>query len=153
MKIKILVLTLFLSAFGSSNQAWAVGEVLKFDTFGTKYCPGKAPVALDSSNTPALYARVDSSTQITMFKDAALSVPVFVLKVKASLLPPIPDKGPQAYIDAKYSADGSNYFVLNGKIMFNKAGTLINYAYVNFIRRGISTTCSSSGRLEGKRLI
>ncbi|MGZ8191153.1 MAG: hypothetical protein ACXWTS_07960 [Methylococcaceae bacterium] len=74
MKTKILILTLLLSAFWSSNQAWAIGEVLKFETFGTKYCPGKAPLALDPSNTPALYAKVDSNTQITMFKDAALSV-------------------------------------------------------------------------------
>ncbi|MDD5276099.1 MAG: hypothetical protein PHR16_08460 [Methylovulum sp.] len=150
MNKKILSSALFLSAFlGLGSQAWAVGEVLKLDTYGKKYCANQAPVDLDPSNTPSYWAQVDSDSQISLYLDSALTKKVIALPVA---LTPLPDEAGRAQyaVDSILGPTATGYMVLNGVVKTNRKQTLFMLLKANFIRRGLLDTCSSSGFMVGK---
>lgn len=151
MKMKTLGICLALSALGSINQAWAVGEVLKLDTFGTKYCADQAPIEVDPTNTAPYWIKVDSNTQVTIYLDAGLTIKAFTLPVTLTTLPDDDNgKGQSALSILGTSSNG--YLALNGIAKTNKAKTFINYLKLNFVRRGLTDTCSASGYMVGRRV-
>jgi hypothetical protein len=153
MKIKTLGICLALSVLGSVSQAWAVGEVLKLETFGTQYCAGKAPLELDPTNSQAFWAKVDSDTQITAYLDAGLTVKAFTLPVTLTALPD-DDKGRgQSALNILLGPTPGGYIAFNGILKTNKAKTLVNYLKVDFIRRGLLDTCTASGYMVGRRVL
>jgi len=154
MNKKLLSLTLLLSALWSSNQAMAIGEVLKLETYGTQYCAGKAPQDIDPTNFPTFWAQVDSSTQLTAYRDPALTQKAFVMTAKLTSLPDDDLKGRAVYaIDALVGPVATGYMAVNGVVKSDKSKTLINGGKVNFIRKGLLDACSASGFMIGKRVI
>ncbi|MDD2725472.1 MAG: hypothetical protein PHH59_15810 [Methylovulum sp.] len=153
MNKKLLSLTLLLSALWSSNQALAIGEVLKLETYGTKYCTGQAPIELDPTNAQTFWAQVDSATQLSVYLDAALTKKAFVMPTKLTSLPDDP-KGRAVYaVDAIFGPVSTGYIAFNGVVKSNRTKTLLNTVKVNFIRRGLIDTCSASGFMIGKRVL
>ncbi len=150
MNKKVLSLGLLLSVFlGSSSQAWAIGEVFKLDTYGTKYCANQTPVDLDPTTAPSYWAQVDTNSQISLYLDSGLTQKAFTLPVA---LTPLPDEAGRAVyaVDSILGPTQSGYMVLNGTVKTNLNKTLFVLLKANFIRRGLIDTCSASGRMAGK---
>lgn len=150
MKIKTLGICLALSVLGSVSQAWAVGEVLKVETFGTQYCEGKAPAELDPLSAPPLWFKVDSMTQITVFWDAALTIPAMVLPVQLTPLADDANGRGQYAVNALYGPTKSGYIALNGVAKTDKSKTMLRYFNVTYIRQMLTDFCSANGRMVGR---
>jgi hypothetical protein len=149
MKTKILAMCLLFSASMAASQAWAVGEVLKLDTYGKKYCANQAPVELDPTNAAPYWAKVDSATAISLYFDAGLTQKAFTLPVVATPLPDENRRGVFA-VNAILGPTANGYFVINGTAKTNSTKSEYVLLRVNFIRRGLLDACSASGYLAGK---
>jgi hypothetical protein len=122
------------------------GEVFKLNTSGNQYCPGAAPVKLNSSNDVDLWLRIDSDTQITAYLDSGLTVPVITFDLNIDSY-----AANAASFDAFYYADADNHFEAIGVIKFKKDGTAKSLK-ATFLRRGILDSCYAKGTLTGKRV-
>lgn len=153
MKIKTLGICLALSALGSVSQAWAVGEVIKLETFGTRYCAGQAPEELDPTNTQTFWAKVDSTTQITAYADPGLTVKAFTMPVSLTALPDDAKGKAQYAVNALIGPATSGYIAFNGIAKSDRTKSLLNYVKLTFVRKGLLDTCSASGNMIGRRVL
>jgi hypothetical protein len=122
------------------------GEVFKLNTSGNQYCPGAAPVKLNSSNDVDLWLHIDSDTQMTAYLDAGLTVPLVTFDVTVDSY-----ASNAASFDAFYYADADNHFEAIGIVKFKKDGSAKSLK-ATFLRKGILDSCYSKGTLTGKRV-
>ncbi len=150
MSLKKLAIGVCFVALGAINQAWAVGgESLKVDTYGIKYCAGASPVIIDpTDNLINYWIYVDSATQITVYKDAARTQKLFSLPITLTpLANTVKGDRLQYAINGMFAVSGQ-YIVINGSVKLDKTGTTITSTSITYIRKGLSDTCSESGRFK-----
>jgi hypothetical protein len=149
MKTKILTMCLLVSASLAASQAWAVGEVLKVETYGKKFCANQEPIELDPTNSPTYWVQVDSDTQISLYFDPTLTQKAFTLPVTTT---PLPDAGKRAVyaVDSLLGPTANGYFAVNGLFKTNNKHDKVLWAKLNFIRKGLIDACSSNGFMVGR---
>jgi hypothetical protein len=121
------------------------GEVFKLNSSGTQYCSGK-PSTFNASRDVDLWLRIDNDTQMTVYKDSGLTVPVFTFDVTVDSI-----NSKSASFDAFYYGDADKHFEAIGVLKFNKDGSAKSLK-ASFLRKGILDSCYAKGTLTGKRV-
>jgi hypothetical protein len=121
------------------------GEVFKLNSSGTQYCSGK-PSTFNASRDVDLWLHIDNDTQMTVYSDSGLTVPLFTFDATVDSTNP-----KSASFDAFYYGDADNHFEAIGVLKFNKDGSAKSFK-ASFLRKGILNSCYAKGTLTGKRV-
>lgn len=96
------------------------------------------------------WVHVDSTSQITIYKDAAETQKLFTLPITLTpLANTVKGNRLQYAINGMFAVSGQ-YVVINDSAKLDKTDTAIAFSTINYIRKGLSDTCSESGRFVGK---
>ncbi|MGZ8214071.1 MAG: hypothetical protein ACXWTP_06190 [Methylosarcina sp.] len=130
----------------TDDNAGTTGEVFKLNSSGTQYCSGFSPSKFNASNDVDLWLHIDNDTQMTVYLDSGLTVPVFTFDATIDSY-----ASNAASFNAFYYGDADNHFEAVGVLKFKKDGSAKSLN-ASFLRKGILNSCYSKGTLTGKRV-
>ncbi|MGZ8097113.1 MAG: hypothetical protein ACXWUD_12815 [Methylosarcina sp.] len=130
----------------ANDDNGTTGEVFKLNSSGNQYCSGFSPSKFNASNDVDLWLHIDSNTQMTVYQDAGLAVPVLTFDATIDWI-----NSNTASFDAFYYGDADNHFEAIGVLKFKKDGSAKSLK-ATFLRKGILNSCYSKGTLTGKRV-
>jgi hypothetical protein len=124
----------------SANITGAIGTVFKINSTGTQYCPGFKPAKFSPSKDIDLWFQIDSETQMTVYSDSGLTVPVATLYANFDSI-----ASTSASFDAFYFGDSDNRFEAIGVLKFNKKDGSVKSLKATFLRKGVLNSCYANG--------